>query len=105
MIFWMSIYARLSLYGLFWLRSRKESSPRLSVSVNVKQPTTTVTQPATLSCLPNGHTLVVSGGLRVVELDRAGKIVQEIKDLTIRPWRERRGVGCGRPCATATSGC
>ncbi len=43
--------------------------------------------PGCLTRLPNGHTLVTSAGLRVVELDRTGKIVNEIKELAARPLR------------------
>jgi len=47
-----------------------------------------VPTPGSLTRLSNGHTLVISAGVRVLELDRAGKIVNEIKELAAaRPWR------------------
>ena len=50
----------------------------------------TVAQPGTPTRLPNGNTLVVSANARIVELDRAGKVVSELKDLAVRPWRVYR---------------
>jgi hypothetical protein len=46
--------------------------------------------PVNLTRLAHGNTLVISGGMRVIELDRSGKIVQEMKDLQMRPWRVYR---------------
>ena len=41
--------------------------------------------------LPNGHTLVTcQNQTHVVELDQTGKVVNELKDLTYRPWRVSR---------------
>ena len=50
----------------------------------------TVAQPGTPTRLPNGNTLVVSANARIVELDRSGKVVSELKDLAVRPWRVYR---------------
>jgi HEAT repeat protein len=49
-----------------------------------------VPMPGALTRLANGHTLVTSAGSRIVELDRSGRIVNEIKDLPVRPWRAYR---------------
>jgi HEAT repeat protein len=40
--------------------------------------------------LSNGRTLVAVGGNRIVELDRQGRLLQEMKDLPYRPWRVTR---------------
>jgi HEAT repeat protein len=41
--------------------------------------------------LPNGHTLVPNVTTsRIAEFDRAGKLVAEMKDLPVRPWRVDR---------------
>jgi hypothetical protein len=51
----------------------------------------TVTLPGTPSRLSNGHTLVPSqNNTRLVELDRTGKVVNEVKDLSYKPWRISR---------------
>ena len=48
--------------------------------------------------LSNGHTLVTcQNQTRVVELDRTGKIINEMKDLKYRPWRVSRRVKQLRP--------
>jgi HEAT repeat protein len=50
-----------------------------------------VSTPQNLTRLPSGNTLVVvAAGTNFVELDRAGKIVHEGKDLTVHPWRVYR---------------
>jgi HEAT repeat protein len=49
----------------------------------------TVPAPSSASRLPNGNTLVVSAGQRVVELNRTGQTVWELKE-NLRPWRARR---------------
>lgn len=49
-----------------------------------------VPMPGTLTRLADGHLLVISAGSRIIELDRDGKIVNEMKDLGARPWRAYR---------------
>jgi streptogramin lyase len=50
-----------------------------------------VPSPGLATRLRNGHTLVVSQGtMRVVELDRSGKTVLELKENNLRPWRAYR---------------
>ncbi len=46
-----------------------------------------VPAPSNVTRLANGQTLVTSGGVRVLELDRSGKTSGEIKGLTVRPLR------------------
>jgi HEAT repeat protein len=48
-----------------------------------------VQSPTSASRLPNGNTLVVSTPQRIVELNRAGQTVWEVKQ-NIRPWKARR---------------
>jgi hypothetical protein len=51
----------------------------------------TVVSPSFPQRLPNGNTLVPSyNAPRVTELDRAGRIVSEMKDVGFRPWRVSR---------------
>jgi len=40
--------------------------------------------------LSNGRTLVTAGGNRIMEYDRQGRLLQEMKDLPYRPWRVTR---------------
>ena len=41
--------------------------------------------------LSNGHTLVTClNQTHIVELDQAGKVVNDMKDLTYHPWRVSR---------------
>jgi HEAT repeat protein len=50
-----------------------------------------VMQPNNFYRLPNGHTLVTcQNQTHVVELDKTGKIVNDMKDLQFRPWRVSR---------------
>ena len=50
-----------------------------------------VTAPLTPHRLSNGHTLVASHfNMQITEIDRTGKIVNEMKGLTYRPFRVQK---------------